>query len=117
MPLSHQECVSIVSAHLTTDEAAEAVAYTAEEIVPQGTRLKFPGVSLDKPWKGLLVFVDRHPTANWTHECRYLLVNCDTGDIHSIEAKLPPFRPNSEIRWRLMYKAPSVPTSVLPITQ
>ena len=40
----------------------------------------------------ILVFADDDPLANFSHECRYLLHDPQTGDLHKeIPAQFPPF--------------------------
>jgi hypothetical protein len=119
IPISSQgQLSSILKAHLTPDEIARGVAYCADSTFTPGTKIDFPGIHIDVPWEAFLVFVDREPTANWSHSCRYILINCENGEMKSFEGQLPPFRPDRDFpRWRVLYKAPTVPDAVLAVPQ
>src|SRR6185312_7009522 len=40
----------------------------------------------------ILVFADDKPLANYSHECRYLLYDAQSGDLHKeVQAQFPPF--------------------------
>jgi len=119
IPISSQgQLSSILKAHLTPDEIARGVAYCADSTFTPGIKIDFPGIHIDVPWEAFLVFVDREPTANWSHSCRYILINCENGEMKSFESQLPPFRPNRDFpRWRVLYKAPTVPDAVLAVPQ
>ena len=112
MPLSDNQLDSIVNAQLTTAERAGAIVYALLDSLPSGTKLQFPHLDLDMPWDALLAFVDREPRANWGHSCRYLLINRDTGEVRSKEARFPPFRPDSLRSWRVVYQAPGTPDNL-----
>ena len=105
--------VDLLIAELDDVERAGGVAYYAEPVVAAGSNVAVPGLDLEAPWEGLLGFVDREPTANWAHSCRYVLINTATREVVSIEAKVPPFGPADDRRWRVAYKAPSVPEAAV----
>ncbi len=44
------------------------------------------------PAAGWLVFVDRHPGANWEHPCWYFFVDAASGEVRRYEAMTPPLR-------------------------
>ena len=102
--------------HLTPLERDGGVVYIFGSIISEGTKLEYPSVSIEVPWsRAALAFVDRDPSANWSHSSRYLLINLETSKIRSYEAKLPPFQPAQSSSWHLLYKAPSVPDAALMI--
>ena len=80
-----------------------------------GVSLEFPQRTLRASWDALLAFVDREPLANWGHSSRYILMNRDTGEVESIEARLPPFRRDDPLRWRILYQASGVPDTALAL--
>lgn len=104
MPLSFDEFLLKLKSILTADERAKGVAYAAETPIAAGKQLKFPGISVDVPWDAYLAFIDRQPMANWGHAARYLLVNRENGETQSYEARLPPFRQESDLHWRVVHK-------------
>ena|SRR2546423_11027026 len=110
------DVAALVKRQLTEDEVAHGLVYVAESALSAGTHFDFPKVHLDVPWEAFLVFVDREPTANWSHSCRYLLVRSTNGEVKSIEAQLPPFGRES-LRWRVLYRAPSVPSALSSVPQ
>lgn len=106
----------IIIDHLTPLERDGGVVYVFGSIINEGTRLDYPYVLIEVPWsRAALAFVDRDPSANWSHSSRYMLINLDTGSIRSYEAKFPPFQPAQSSSWHLLYKAPSVPDAALLI--
>lgn len=101
-------------AQLDEAERAGAVAYYAEAPLSGGAPLGVPRLQVRAPFDALLGFVDREPTANWSHSCRYLLIDRETGkEVVSIEAQLPPFMPGATGQWRVAYKAPAVPDAAV----
>jgi hypothetical protein len=113
MARSQEELVAALVAHLDQAERDGAVAYYAETPLAEGEALAVPGVEAEAPFAALLGFVDREPTANWSHSCRYVLVNRESEEVVSIEARLPPFGPTGHRQWRVAYKAPSVPDAAV----
>jgi len=107
------DLVRTILAQLTSAERAGAVVYLKDTSVPAGSSLEFPRISIEVPWEARVVFVDRDPMANWSHACRYMLVDPERGEVQSHEAQLPPFRPGQGEHWRVIYKAPSVPQSAV----
>ncbi len=101
--------------NLGPDEVASCVVYVSENPIAAGSVLKFPRITIDVPWDAFIAFVDRDPTANWSHSCRYILLSHDASKVRSFEAQFPPFQSERQIRWRLAYKAPSVPDTAVRI--
>jgi hypothetical protein len=116
---SFEDFVICVQAYLTSAERDGSVAYGARTELPldAGTQLQFPGTVIQVKTKSWLAFVDREPMANWGHPARYLLVSTETGEILSVEARLPPFQSGGELRWHVIYKAPSVPDAAVASSQ
>jgi hypothetical protein len=110
------DLAELVRKQLSRDEVDHSVAYVADAPLPTGTHLNFPKTAINLPWKGFLVFVDREPSANWTHSCRYLLVDAERGNVKSVEAQLPPFG-REGLRWHVLYRAPGVPDPLLAAPQ
>jgi hypothetical protein len=102
---------------LSKDELKNAVVYLLSMLLPEGLKLDLPPSPIIVPWKAQLAFVDREPLANYTHSCRYILFNVETGQSQSIEAQFPPFGRIDQNLWIVLYKAPGVPESVLAVKQ
>jgi hypothetical protein len=111
--LSRDRLVEILLAQLDERERAGSIVYYTETPVAAGSAVGLPRLDVEAPWDALLGFVDRVPTANWSHSCRYVLVSSQTGEVLSIEAQLPPFGPTETRPWRVAYKAPSVPDAAV----
>src|SRR2546427_11164075 len=72
---SMDEIRRIVETYLTEAERNFAVVHALATPVPPGTVLKFPGATIRTPWEAIVAFVDQEPEANWSHRCRYVLIN------------------------------------------
>jgi hypothetical protein len=113
MPLSFDDFTKALIAQLTEDERRGGVAYAAERQLPAGTQIQFPGTRIEVSTDAYLGFIDQEPSANWGHPARYVIVSQESGEIHSLEARLPPFRSGGDLRWRVAYQAPSVPDTAV----
>ena len=109
--------VDEILAQATSAERNSGVVYVATETIPAGTRLEFPKIKIDAKRDALIAFVDRDPMANWSHSCRYILLDVGTRESQSFEAELPPFSSNKSLHWRVVYKAPSVPDALLAVAR
>lgn len=107
MTISHDEIVSNILSGLTPPELSHCVVYLAKSLIPAG-QVNFPRISIDVPWQAYIAFIDREPMANWSHSARYIFVNSETGEMKSFEVQFPPFGASQELKWGLLYKAPSV---------
>jgi hypothetical protein len=113
MPLSYDDFVSALVSQLAEEERWSCVAYAAERQLRAGERLQFPGVQIEVTADSYLGFVDQEPAANWGHAARYVIVNRENGQARSVAARLPPFGSAGDVRWRAVYRAPSVPDSLV----
>lgn len=112
-PASKDGITSKLISNLSSDEKKSCVIYASENVIAAGAVLKFPRISINVRWDAIIAFVDLHPTANWSHSCRYILLKYDASELCSFEAQFPPFQSERQIRWRLLYKAPSVPDAAV----
>jgi hypothetical protein len=116
---SFEDFVARVREQLTEDERAGAVAYAPLRDLPfeAGTALQFPGASVQVNSTSWLAFIDQAPMSNWGHEARYLLIDCESGAASSINTRFPPFNSEGGLRWRVIYKAPSIPDAAVAVSQ
>jgi hypothetical protein len=114
---SFEALVLLLQVQLTVEERANAVAYAAEQPVKARTRLEFPGTVINVPTEAYVAFIDQRPTANWGHPARYLIVSRESGEVRSVDTRFPPFRQGSELHWRVVYQAPSVPDAAVAFPQ
>lgn len=115
MQLSFDRSLAILNRHLTRDELNKGVVYAAAISIRAGEKLQFPRISIVVPEPAWLAFVDREPLANWGHSCRYVLIDRETGELRSTEARFPPFDVSKQLRWRVVYRAKGVPDSAIAI--
>jgi hypothetical protein len=112
--LSEGDLIEVLLGELKEPEREGAVIYLTVEPLSAGEVVNVPGLEIQVPWDAMLAFVDREPMANWTHSSRYVLLSRQTGEVASIEARLPPFGAAARRQWRVVRKPPSVPDGVLP---
>ena len=115
MGVDRDRLVAVLVAQLDERELGGGVAYYAEGLLEEGESLDAPGLEARAPFASLLGFVDRAPTANWSHSCRYLLVSLESEEVLSIEAQLPPFGPAGRRRWHVAYQAAAVPDAAIAV--
>ena len=87
------------------------IAYLAAPRVEGGIRLELPRLVINVPKPSWLAFVDGEPDRDWGHDCRYLLIDDESGRIEPFPAQFPPFGPATPWRWRVVYQAPSLPST------
>jgi hypothetical protein len=114
MTFSEDDLLGVLLGELEESEREGAVIYLTVEPVSEGAAVIVPGLEIHVPWDAALAFVDREPMANWSHSARYVLLSRQTGEVASIEARLPPFGPAAGRQWRVARKPPSVPDAALP---
>ena len=114
MTLSEDDLIEVLLGELKESEREGAVIYLTVEPVSAGEVVNVPGLEIHVPWDAALAFVDREPMANWSHSSRYVLLSHQTGEVASIEARLPPFGAAARRQWRVVRKPQSVPDGVLP---
>ena len=79
--------VSRASRHVVFERSHAARRSTAEATaIPAGTQLQVPGSPIEVEWETHVGFVDRQPTANWGHSCRYLLIGENAGEYRVVRA-------------------------------
>jgi hypothetical protein len=109
MSLSFEDFIKLLLSQMTVKELHEGIAYAAEKPLPEGSKIQFNKITLELTSDSYIGFIDREPQANWGHSARYVVVDQKSRKISSLEARFPPFKSNSSITWRAVYKAPAVP--------
>lgn len=117
MSMGRQDLLARLDAHLSAPEREGGVVYAVSELIPHGTLLRLPHMSLRTQADVLLAFVDREPLANWGHACRFVLIDGDTGETTTVEARFPPFGSLLVGKWEVVYRASSVPDSAIAIAK
>ena len=109
MALSWDQISELVLANLSAEERKSSVVYLDERVLPTGAVVELDRKEICMPRPAVIAFVDLDPMANWAHDCRYLLVNPETGELQSIDAHLPPFLRGVSDTLRVIWKAEAVP--------
>ena len=94
---------------LSSGERDKSVVYLDTEELPTGSTIEIDGREVRLPWKGVLVFIDMEPQANWGHACRYLLFDLASGEMLSFEAQFPPYLRGPSETLTLLWKGASAP--------
>ena len=103
----------VVLSTLTDTERESGVAYLrADQLVP-GARVGPLSDPIVLRSVSFLAFIDPTPSANWGHDCRYLVIDAESLDVTSHQASLPPFIARGQGKWRVVYRAPGVPDSFI----
>ena len=67
---------------------------TAGAIIPAGGPIPIPFERLLADRPTIVIFADDDPLKNWTHPCRYLLCDAETGKVYrEVESRFPPVDP------------------------
>ncbi|HRP71406.1 MAG TPA: hypothetical protein PK743_02075 [Luteimonas sp.] len=109
MSIDDQELMRRVREAVPADRLSGAIVYGGVSPLEAGARFAAGDVDLIAPWPALVVFVDPHPQANWGHDCLYLLMRRDGREHLQAPASLPPFLKQDQPRFRLLWKAATVP--------
>lgn len=103
--MEEAKAVELVLSSLAQEERSAAIAYLATPPVTGGSSLELPRLTIHVPRPAWLAFIDREPDFDWGHDCRYLLIDDETGNVRDWRAQFPPFRPESPWSWRVVYRA------------
>ncbi len=77
---------------LSTKRRASTNLYVLEDIQPARSVIKARHQTIQIKQPTAVVFVDDDPMANWSHDCRYLLHDADSGKLYQeVKAGFPPF--------------------------
>jgi hypothetical protein len=98
-----------VLATLSSEERESSVVYLDKRVLPAGGVVRVGAEEMRTAWPAVMAFVDLEPRANWGHDCRYVLVNAETGELQAIEARMPPFLGGAPETLRVVWKPEAVP--------
>lgn len=76
---------------ISEEDRESSIVYLDEQVFPPGAPIGFYENKFEMPWGGYVGFMDLDPMADWGHECRYLLIRVETGEVETVEARFPPF--------------------------
>jgi hypothetical protein len=92
MEYSWKRIADMALATLSPEELQRSVAYVKPRLLEAGTTITINRQALPITAPSVMAFVDLFPAANWSHPCRYLLINPDSGKMQIIEGQFPPSR-------------------------
>jgi hypothetical protein len=78
--------------------------YAMEEVQSVGSvlRARHQEISITRPT--VAVFVDEEPLANWSHDCKYLLHDAESGELYEeVRASFPPYLVNPPKTFRAFH--------------
>jgi hypothetical protein len=113
MDLSWDQISQLALANLSAEERESSAVYLDQQILPAGAVTAIERKEVRMPWPAVIAFIDLQPEANWAHDCRYLLVNAETGELRSIGARFPPFLSGASDTLKVIWKGDAVPRSAL----
>jgi hypothetical protein len=101
---------------LSPNEKEGVAVYLDKQVIPSGTLFVINrNQSISRPYKLAVAFVDLEPMMNWSHPCRYLLINVDNGEIEVVKGEFPPFFYKVTETLHLIWKGASVPNWALAV--
>jgi hypothetical protein len=100
---------------LAPDERDTSVVYLDERILPAGATVEIDGRAVPVRGPSVLAFVDLEPRLNWGHRSRYLLVDAESGDVESFDARMPPFLRGVPATLRVVWQGADVPDETLVV--
>jgi hypothetical protein len=103
----------VVLRNLSELERQSAVAYLRPDQLDPGARFAASPIPIVARSASFLAFIDPTPSANWGHNCRYLIIDAKSFDVTSHPAGFPPFDIPGEQEWRVVYRAPGVSESYI----
>ncbi len=103
-------------ASLPAAERRTTNLYIDLRVLERGETLgpKFDPIDIEQP--SVLCFVDSEPRSNYSHNCRYLLFDAESGrPLKRIRARFPPYEIESRRTMRLFHEP--VPVAPLPLSR
>ncbi len=80
---------------LSAKSRATTNLYVLEDVQPAQSEIKAGHQRIPIKQPTAVVFVDDEPMANWSHDCRYLLHDADSGKLYQeVKAGFPPYLVN-----------------------
>jgi hypothetical protein len=94
--------IDLVRGHLSSQDAKECRAFYDAEIKDAGDTVRIGLREVPMPFRGVRVFVDLMPNANWGHRVTYLLVSQDLTHCVQYEDQFPPFSGDPPDHWQAL---------------
>jgi hypothetical protein len=105
MPGNHSDVMDLVCRHLSAQEVENCRIYFDTAVKETGDSVSL-GLREEKmPFRGIRVFIDLMPNANWGHRAAYLLASEDFKQSVWRESQFPPFNGDPPAGWVLLTRA------------
>lgn len=86
-----KDIFELIVSSVCDNSLSDKAIFVSPHILPRGTSIKTAkGQLFTLKSDAWFVFIDDFPGANWSHACRYVLVDGHTGKITIIKGSLPP---------------------------
>jgi hypothetical protein len=114
MNLTLDEISNLVLKTLSPEEQRSSITYLDNRVLPAGALTEIDRKQIRTSSPTVVAFVDLMPTMNWAHQCRYLLVDVNTGAIKSIAGRFPPFWKRTPDTLHVIQRGYAVPNWAMP---
>lgn len=94
--------MELVQRNLSPQDAKDCRVYYDTEIKDAGDPVRIGLREVHMPFRGVRVFVDLMPNANWGHRVAYLLANQDFTQCVRYEDQFPPFSGDVPDHWHAL---------------
>lgn len=94
--------MELVRRNLGTQDAKDFRAYYDTEVKDAGDPVGIGPREVPMPFRGVRLFVDLMPDANWGHRAVYLLASQDLKHSVRYEVQFPPFSGDVPDQWRAL---------------
>jgi hypothetical protein len=102
MHVDDHALMELVQRNLSPQEAKDCRVYYDTEIKDAGKPVRIGLREMPMPFRGVRVFVDLMPNANWGHRVAYLFVSQDLMHCVRYEDQFPPFSSDVPAHWRAL---------------
>jgi hypothetical protein len=99
MPDNHA-LKALVHRNISAEDVRDCRAYYDTEIKDAGVPVRVGLRAVPMPFRGIRVFVDLMPNANWGHRVAYLLASQDLMQSVRYDEQFPPFGGDVPDHWR-----------------
>jgi hypothetical protein len=100
MQVDDHAVMEMVRRHLSPQDGNDYRVYYDKEIKNSGEPVRIGLREVPMPCRGMRVFVDLMPGANWGHRVAYLLVSEDLAHCIRYDEQFPPFGADVPDEWR-----------------
>jgi hypothetical protein len=98
---------------ISGEDVGTSNLYIENEILQAGELIQMPDNEISIEIASVMVFVDEDPTANWAHDCRYMLYNAEDGELYKeLPARFPPYLVHEPGSFEMFHEAVRLETDL-----